>query len=260
MNYLNLFLEVFMSQFVRTLFIVSLIVMSACSFGSAFASTDYLLGLEKYKKITPADLGPLSLSVKKFSSKSALDAHHEKLLEEATDPKTTPLHRYTYALLLEINHADNVTRAMAIIALQKLQRDPKLSASDRATISYMKNLIIYSAQNKPFEEKSASPVAITHEKIFNRSLVNEYGTKMKISTIDKETGQFSAEMITRQGKKVATIGYVHNDIISFTTDNFSYLGFVHPNKIKTWWLSSIRVSRKGGDQLNIGDSTWEPVK
>ena len=138
-----------MRKFVSYSIICSIIAISSCYTGNTFATTEkYLSELKKYKKITPADLGPFSLSVKKFSSKTKLDAHHEELLKKAEDTNLSPIQRYSYALLLGINHANNETRAMAIIALKKLIDDPNLSPRDKHTIIAINNLIIYSSQNK----------------------------------------------------------------------------------------------------------------
>tara|TARA_R110002167_G_scaffold352274_1_gene565186 strand:- start:53 stop:454 length:402 start_codon:yes stop_codon:yes gene_type:complete len=121
--------------------------------GLSIAMTASVFAGSHYPKINASDLGALSPSVKLFKSKTVLDAHHEHLLDMANDPKNTVIVRYTYALLLGINHANDVTREMAIGALEKLEKTKGLSKGDAAYIKDMKNLIIYELQKKPFEKK-----------------------------------------------------------------------------------------------------------
>jgi hypothetical protein len=235
--------------------ILSLVISSIVAISSLF-SVDVFAS---YKKVAPSDLGPLKASVGKFTLPVLLEKHHQHLLDMANKPSNSTLVRYTYALLLGINHANDHTRIMAIEALEKLAKSPKVSSADKDYLNYMKDLIIYEMQTKIFEGSGKHSVAIKYMEIFDSTLVNEYGTTMKVKSLNKSTGQFSAELL-HKGKHIPALGYVHDDIISFTTDTVSYLGYLHPKKIKTWWLSTIKVNRVGGDQLHIGDSTWKHVE
>tara|TARA_R110000868_G_scaffold158036_4_gene385884 strand:+ start:50251 stop:50991 length:741 start_codon:yes stop_codon:yes gene_type:complete len=214
-----------------------------------------------FAKMSAASLGPLQLSVEKFDNKDALEKHHEHLLAMAMDPNNTVMVRYTYALLLGINHADDDTRIMAIEALAKLAQDKSLKAQAKAYIQYMRNLIIYQLQNHTFEKNThPKSINIKNLTLLKTALVNQYGTHMQITNINQQSGEFKATLITRQNKVIPTIGFVHNNVISFTTNTVSYLGYIHHHKLKTWWLSSIGVNRKGGDQVYMGDSTFVPFE
>jgi hypothetical protein len=98
--------------------------------------------------VSPQDLGPYALSVKKFNDTDALDKHHNHLLQEALSPKNSVLVRYTYAMLLGTNEPTPATRDMALQTLEQLEKDPSLTNGDRENIIYIRNLMLYQKQQQ----------------------------------------------------------------------------------------------------------------
>lgn len=129
---------------------IALLVTGIAAFShTAFAENEKpsIISQATESKITLENLGEFKLSVKKFTSMKDLDAHHQHLLDEANNTKNSPILRYTYALLLGINEPTELTRNMAIEALNKLEKEPSLSTSDKQTLHSIKNLMLYKKQN-----------------------------------------------------------------------------------------------------------------
>lgn len=119
-----------------------------------------LFATVSYAQTSQSQLGEFSNSYQRFGAPSTWksaedrDAHHDHLYKMAVDEKSTILKRYTYIILLGLNEADVTTRPLAIKAAEILIQDPVLNASDKQTVTEIKNLIALNQKNDPANKTS----------------------------------------------------------------------------------------------------------